>query len=103
VASGTNQAFTGNRMIGILQRYGLKPRRERLRQAGLVTQQEVAEILGVSQGTVSRRCKRGLIKGYVYNDRGDSLYENPGSGPMHGGRGGVLQGKMNKIAWPLSN
>jgi hypothetical protein len=103
LSSGTNQAFTGNRVIGILQRYGLKPRRERLRQAGLLTQQEVAEILGVSEGTVSRKCKRGLIRGHVYNDRGDSLYENPVSGPMYDARGGVLQGKTNKITRPLSN
>ena len=103
LSSGTNQAFTGNRVIGILQRYGLKPRRERLRQAGLLTQQEVAEILGVSEGTVSRKCKRGLIRGHVYNDRGDSLYENPVSGPMYDARGGVLQGKKNRIARPPRN
>ena len=60
LSSGTNQAFTGNIVIGILQRYGLKPRRDRLRETGLMTQQEVADILGVSQGTVSRKCKRGF-------------------------------------------
>jgi len=81
LSSGTNQAFTGNMVIGILQRYGLKARRDRLRAAGLLTQREVAEILGISQGTVWRRCKRGSIRGHVYNDRGDSLYENPGSEP----------------------
>ena len=35
LSSGTNQAFTGNMVIGILQRYGLKPRRDRLRETGL--------------------------------------------------------------------
>jgi Sigma-70, region 4 len=98
--SGTNQAFTGNMVIGIQQRYGLRPRRDRLRQAGVLTQQEVAEILGISQGTVSRRCKRGLIKGHVYNDRGDSLYEDPGSEPMYDARGRILRGrrKLTQVA-----
>jgi len=98
--SGTNQAFTGNMVIGIQQRYGLRPRRDRLRQAGLLTQHEMAEILGVSQGTVSRRCKRGLIKGYVYNDRGDSLYEDPGAEPMYDARGRILRGrrKLTQVA-----
>ena len=91
--SGTDQTFTGNMVIGIQQRYGLRPRRDRLRQAGLLTQHEVADILGISQGTVSRRCKRGLIKGHVYNDRGDSLYERPGSAPMYDSRGRILSSR----------
>jgi DNA invertase Pin-like site-specific DNA recombinase len=93
LSSGTNQAFTGNMVIGILQRYGLKARRDRLREAGLLTQQEVADILGVSQGTVSRRYKRALIKGHAYNDRGDSLYEIPGSEPMNDSPGRLLRGR----------
>ena len=38
LSSGTNQTFIGNMVIGILQRYGLKPRRDRLRETGLLTQ-----------------------------------------------------------------
>jgi len=103
LSSGTNQTFSGNRVIGILQRYGLKPRRDRLREAGLLTQQEVAEILGVSQGTVSRRCKRGLIRGHVYNDRGDALYENPGARPTMTRVDGCFEAKKDYVAHPRSN
>jgi hypothetical protein len=91
LVSGTHQAFTGNMVIGIQQRYGLKTRYERLREEGLLTQRELADMLGVAQGTISRRCKFGLIRRRAYNDRGDSLYECPDPVPIYDSRGRILR------------
>jgi DNA invertase Pin-like site-specific DNA recombinase len=66
-------------MINRIQRdYGLKSRYDRLRGAGMLTQKEVAQLLGVSTQTVCRRWKHGLLKRYPYNDKQEFLYEHPG-------------------------
>jgi hypothetical protein len=52
LVSGTNRAFTGDMVSGIQQQYGLKTRYKRLREAGLWTKHDLADMLGVAQGTV---------------------------------------------------
>jgi len=91
--SGTGHKFTALLVIGIQQRYGLKPLRERLREQGLLTPREAADRLGISLDSVSRWRRKGLIRGHVYNDRGDVLCEDPGRGPMLDARGRVLPGR----------
>lgn len=93
LVSGTGHKFTALLVIGIQQRYGLKPLRERLREQGLLTPREVADRLGTSLDSVSRWRRKGLIRGHVYNDRGDVLCEDPGRGPMLDARGRVLPGR----------
>ena len=66
-------------MINRIQKdYGLKSRYDRLRAAGMLTQKEVAQLLGISTQTVCRRWKHGLLKRYPYNDKQEYLYEHPG-------------------------
>jgi hypothetical protein len=59
----------------IQERYGLKSRYDRLREAGYLTDEEMAKLLGVSPKTVAERRKRGLLKAARVNDRPKYLYE----------------------------
>jgi DNA invertase Pin-like site-specific DNA recombinase len=65
------------RIMRIQQRYGLKSRYDRLREAGYLTDEEMAKHLGVSPKTVAERRKRGLLKAAPVNDRPEYLYERP--------------------------
>jgi hypothetical protein len=62
----------------IQERYGLKSRYDRLREAGYLTDKEMAKLLGVSAKTVAERRKRGLLKAARVNDRPEYLYERVG-------------------------
>jgi hypothetical protein len=65
-------------MIGRLRRdYGLRSRFDRLRDAGLLTRQEMAKALGVSVSTVKYWRNKGWLNGVAYNDKSDYLYERP--------------------------
>jgi DNA invertase Pin-like site-specific DNA recombinase len=67
------------RMIARLRRdYGLKSRFDRLREAGLLTRDEMAKALGVNVSTVKYWRNRGWLRGVAYNDKSDYLYERPG-------------------------
>jgi hypothetical protein len=65
------------RIMRIQERYGLKSRYDRLREAGHLTDEEMAKLLGVSPKTVAERRKRGLLKAVQVNDRPEYLYERP--------------------------
>lgn len=73
--SGTGQPFT-RLLIGRIRRgYQLKDRYHRLRDAGLLSREEIAKHLGISTSTV-RDCRRGgLLKAHAYNDKNQYLYE----------------------------
>jgi DNA invertase Pin-like site-specific DNA recombinase len=65
-----------------LQRdYGLKTRYDRLREAGKLTLEETAGLLGISTGTVKIWRRRGLLRAYAYSDKNECLYEPPGDDP----------------------
>ena len=65
------------RIMRIEQRYGLKSRYDRLREAGYLTAEEMAELQHISPKTVAERRKRGLLKAAQVNDRPEYLYERP--------------------------
>lgn len=65
------------RIMRIQQRYGLKSRYDRLREAGYLTDEELAEILKISTKIVAERRKRGLLQAARVNDRPEYLYKCP--------------------------
>jgi DNA invertase Pin-like site-specific DNA recombinase len=76
--SGAGKPLTMRLVWKIQQEYKLRPRYERLREAGMITQEEVADRLGVAVATVKIWRQRGWLKAHAYSDRHDYLYEPPG-------------------------
>ena len=85
--TGRGGAFHPRRVQAIRREYGLSSRYERLRARGLLNITEVAAMLGISTDTVKKRRRRGLLKGHLYNDRNQRLYERPGAVPPVGKQG----------------
>jgi len=76
--SGTGLKLTPLRVDIIRRTYQLKSRYDRLREAGMLTQTEVAVVLGISAQTVIEWRKHGLLRGYQYNSKREYLYEPVG-------------------------
>jgi len=55
--------------------YHLKDRRERMRQAGFLTGVEIARMLSVSEGTVKRWRRMGLLRARAHDANSTYLYE----------------------------
>jgi DNA invertase Pin-like site-specific DNA recombinase len=76
--TGTGGQFT-RLIVGKLRHsYGLTSRYERLRQRGMLTQEEMAKRLDIHPTTVRRWGKCGLLKAHPYNDKNQCLYEPVG-------------------------
>lgn len=69
--------FTGLRVGGLRLSYRLKDHFSRLRAAGMLTIEEMAKALGVCTRTVKVWHRRGLLRSYQYNDKGQCLFEPP--------------------------
>ena len=91
--SGEGRLFSPYIVGRVRSRYGLKNRFDRLREAGLLTLQEMANLLGVSEGTVKTWKNHGLLAAQAYNDRDQCLYEHPGDNPPRKIQG--LKGKLS--------
>lgn len=76
--SGKGKPFNGILVGNICREYGLKSRWHRLRERGLLTVEEMAKILNVSTATVNAWYRHGLLKGYMFNDKQQCLFEPPG-------------------------
>ena len=72
-----SRASNYGRVIRLRTAYGLKHRRTRLLEAGLLTPDDVATRFGVKLYTVHLWRRRGLLRAHPVNDRGDYLYEIP--------------------------
>ena len=79
--SGYGHAFNPMLVKVVRDNYALKSRHERLRERGLLTALEAADRLGVSDETVYRWRKAGLLHGHAYNDRPEYLFEIPNPPP----------------------
>ena len=79
--SGYGHAFNPMLVRVVRDKYALKSRRQRLRERGLLTALEAADRLGVSDETVYRWHKAGLVHGHAYNDRPGYLFEIPDPPP----------------------
>ena len=72
---GRSGSFQRRTISCIRRSYGLKSRYERLRQAGMLTVEEVAKALGISKASVRAWHKAGLLRGYTSNDKSVCLFE----------------------------
>ncbi len=77
--SGKGRLFTLRTLNRLRRDYRLKSRFQRLREAGMLTQQEIAEQLGISRTTVHDWRRSGLVKAVAYNDKHEYLYEPVGA------------------------
>jgi len=72
------QPFTIKKVTHVRIIYGLKSRRERLRERGMLTAEEVARRLDISTTTVHEFGRTGLLKRHLYGNNHRCLYEPPG-------------------------
>ena len=79
--SGKGSQFHGKIVSGLRRRYGLKSRHDRLREAGFLTQEEIARDLGICEERVRVWRNDGRLRGYAYNDKNECLYEPIGENP----------------------
>ena len=76
--SGEGQPFHTRLVARIRREYNLKSRYDRLREASMLTKEEMAERLGVHPTTINIWRRHGLLLGHPYNGRNECLYEPPG-------------------------
>lgn len=76
--SGEGKPFTAVIVRKIRRAYGLKTRYQRLREAGLLTLQEMSKLLGVHWSTIKTWRELGLLLAVPYNDKNECLYPDPG-------------------------
>jgi hypothetical protein len=72
--------FTALRVSYLAQDNGLRSRRDRLRDRGMLTRPEAAARLGIHEATLVSWVRHGLVTRHAYNDYA-SLYEVPDSSP----------------------
>ena len=70
--------FHGLLVAGLRLRYRLADHRSRLRARGLLTERELAGVLGVAPQTVEQWWRRGYLQAERANDKGERLYHLPG-------------------------
>jgi hypothetical protein len=87
INSGEGKPFTARIVAGIQRRYGLKSRYDRLRAAGLLTLEEIAQILDLSTTRVKIWLRHGILCGHAYNNSNACLYEHPGENPPRKAQG----------------
>jgi hypothetical protein len=100
--SGEGKAFTGSIVARIRNRYGLTSRYDRLRNAGMLTLDEMAAVLGITPPWVKIWNRHGLVRGHPYNDRNECLFEHPGSHPPRKAQGVKLSERsaMGEVVAP---
>jgi hypothetical protein len=83
IRTGAGGSFNVEKVKTVQWHFSLKSRYERLRAQGLLTVSEVAQLLGISKRSVPTLQKRGALRGHLYNDRSQYLYDPP-SAPLSG-------------------
>lgn len=79
--SGRCRRFNAENVKAVIRRNGLESLYGRLRERGLLTEQEVAERAGVSPGTVQKWRRAGRLRFHAYDRRGGFLYDVRGGIP----------------------
>jgi len=100
--SGEGKTFTGSIVARIRNRYGLTSRYDRLRNAGMLTLDEMAAVLGITPPWVKIWNRHGLVRGHAYNDKNECLFEHPGSHPPRKAQGVKLSERsvMSEVVAP---
>jgi len=79
--SGEGKRFHA-RIVGRIRRdYKIRTRYDRLRDAGMLAVDEMADLLGVSTATVKVWRRHGLLRAHAYTNKNEYLYEHPGENP----------------------
>ena len=88
LANGEGRPYNLTMVQRVIRTYHLRSRRQRRLDAGLIPLSQIAELLGVSPGTVKIWYHAGIVSGQRYNDKGQVLYNPPGPNPpaRHQGR-----------------
>jgi len=76
--SGEGKRFNRTMVARIRSNYDLEARYSRLRARGMLTLAEIAKCLGISAATAKTWRRAGLLRSHRYNDRGETLFEQPG-------------------------
>jgi hypothetical protein len=79
IISGAGRPFHPHLVARLVRSYDLKPRYDRLREAGLLTLQEMADALHISPTHVKIWNRHRLIRGHAYSEKNECLYEPPGA------------------------
>ena len=79
IRSVMGRPFNCQIVTRIREGYGLKSRYDHLREAGMLTVEEMAERLGVCKPTVKNWRVAGLLIGHLFRGKYEYLYEPPGS------------------------
>ncbi len=74
---GGGGTFTGQKVSRIRRDYRLIPRRQRLRDRELISAEEIAARMGVTNQTVRRWKRKGLLRAHVIDGCLRALYEKP--------------------------
>lgn len=85
--------FQATHVAQLRRAHGLKDRWTRLREAGMLTAEEIAAHFGVTAQTVWHWYRRGWITGIRYNDRGTCVFTLPEGVPPGSRRRRVLNPK----------
>jgi hypothetical protein len=72
--------FSATIIAALRNRHNLKSHLARLRKAGGLDAGEIARLLGTGTRTIYLWHKDGKLRGHLYNNEGDYLYERPGMG-----------------------
>lgn len=92
--SGNGRRFTRQMIADLVKDHdSLKSRHDRLRARGFLTQEEMADRLGVTPPTVRTWARHGLLRAHPYTDRQQCLYEPPGGHPPKKMQGHKLAGR----------
>ncbi len=76
--SGAGKCFNRVMVQKIRRKYNLESRYQRLREAGLLTLHEIADLLHVHDKTIKTWRDHGLLLAVPFNDKNECLYPAPG-------------------------
>lgn len=79
--SGEGKRFHAGIVKRLRRNYDMKNRYDRLCDAGMLTLEEMADLLGVATSTVKIWRNHGVLRAHAYNNKNEYLYEHPGDDP----------------------